>query len=79
MTELQGQKASENLLLKSRSSQTVVRESGLVRKTRDQSGKGREQERRMVERNGDVPGALGSTSGSFTQEIFAKMHSFVRL
>lgn len=37
MTELQGQKASESLILKSLSSQTVVWESGLVRKTRDQS------------------------------------------
>lgn len=33
----------------------------------------------MAERNGDVPGVLGSISVSFTQEIFAKMYSFVRL
>ena len=42
-------------------------------------GKGCKQERRMAEKNGDVPGILGSISVCFTQEIFAKMYSFVRL
>ena len=81
MTEPQGQKASESLLLKSHWSQTVVcvRERSSKENKGPVYGKGCKQERRMAERNGDVPGILGSISVCFTQEIFAKMYSFVRL